>query len=293
MARALTHVESGKGEAILSKLRGLKRNASVIGITGAPGAGKSTLTDGLIRLCRDSGEKVAVLAIDPSSPFSGGAILGDRIRMLGHVRDTGVYVRSAASRGALGGLAQAASGMLAVLEAFGFDRIFVETVGVGQSEVDIAQIADSVMLVLTPAGGDGIQAFKAGIMEIADLLVVNKSDLPEADRFARNLKGTLELGHSAHDPSWQPAVIKTVAHKGEGLSNVLDMLNTHRTHLGTEGLHARRLRRARFEVASSLRTWAETLSWQASEDLLLPVIEGKRSPLEVAQALVQMIDKHR
>ncbi|MFN4073743.1 MAG: methylmalonyl Co-A mutase-associated GTPase MeaB, partial [Thermus sp.] len=194
LARALTLVESGHpvGQELLKRLRGQAR-AKVVGITGSPGAGKSTLTDRLILEARKRGERVGVLAVDPSSPFTGGAILGDRIRMMRHHQDPGVYIRSLASRGALGGLAGATVAALALLEAFGFDRIFVETVGVGQSEVDIARVADTTLLVLTPAAGDAVQAFKAGVMEIADLFAVNKFDLPGGERIIQELKSALEL----------------------------------------------------------------------------------------------------
>lgn len=213
LARALTLVESGHpaGRELLKRVRG-KGRAKVVGVTGSPGAGKSTLTDRLILEARKRGERVAVLAVDPSSPFSGGAILGDRIRMMRHHQDPGVYIRSMASRGALGGLAGATVAALSLLEAFGFDRIFVETVGVGQSEVDIARVADTTLLVLTPAAGDAVQAFKAGVMEIADVFAVNKFDLPGGERIVQELKSALELspprpggGALPSTPRWRPA----------------------------------------------------------------------------------------
>lgn len=213
LARALTLVESGHpaGRELLKRVRG-KGRAKVVGVTGSPGAGKSTLTDRLILGARKRGERVAVLAVDPSSPFSGGAILGDRIRMMRHHQDPGVYIRSMASRGALGGLAGATVAALSLLEAFGFDRIFVETVGVGQSEVDIARVADTTLLVLTPAAGDAVQAFKAGVMEIADVFAVNKFDLPGGERIVQELKSALELspprpggGALPSTPRWRPA----------------------------------------------------------------------------------------
>ena len=186
LARLISLLEAGdsRGAVLLREFRQLERRSRVVGITGAPGAGKSTLTDALISACRARGQQVAVLMVDPSSPFSGGAILGDRIRMGRHHADSGVYLRSMATRGALGGLARAVVGALSALEAFGFDVIFLETVGVGQSEVDIASVADHVVVVLTPAGGDAVQAFKAGIMEIADVFCINKADLPGADRLS-------------------------------------------------------------------------------------------------------------
>jgi len=203
LARAITLVESGHpaGAELLKGLRGSRR-ARVVGLTGSPGSGKSTLADRLIEAIRRTGETVAVLAVDPSSPFTGGAVLGDRIRMMRHYRDEGVYIRSMASRGALGGLAGATVAALSLLEAFGFDWVLVETVGVGQSEVDIARIADTTVLVLTPAAGDAVQAFKAGVMEIADVIVVNKFDLPGGPRLVEELKATLELA-PPHPTGWQ------------------------------------------------------------------------------------------
>jgi LAO/AO transport system kinase len=222
LARAITLVESNdpRADELLAALRGLNRRAVVIGMTGAPGAGKSTLTDQLIAVCRSKLERVAVLAIDPSSPFSGGAILGDRIRMGRHYQDRGVFVRSMATRGALGGLAKATVGILSVLEAFGFDRVILETVGVGQSEIDIARVADHTVLVLTPAGGDSVQAFKAGIMEIADVFAINKADIPGADRLTREIQAALEFNpHDEH--SWWAKIVQTVANTGQGISELL------------------------------------------------------------------------
>ena len=216
LARAITLVESGypEGQALLRQLRG-RGQAKVVGLTGSPGAGKSTLTDRLIEEARRRGERVAVLAVDPSSPFTGGAILGDRIRMMRHHQDQGVYIRSLASRGALGGLAGATVATLALLEAFGFERIFVETVGVGQSEVDIARVADTTVLILTPAAGDAVQAFKAGVMEIADVFVVNKFDLPGGERIVQELKTTLELA-APRPAGWKPPVLTAIAPQSRG-----------------------------------------------------------------------------
>lgn len=293
LARLITLVESGapEGEVLLAAARGGSahpervRRVPVIGVTGSPGSGKSTLVDALIALARGRGERVGVVAVDPSSPFSGGAILGDRIRMLRHHADEGVFVRSLASRGALGGLSKRAMGVVSLMEAFGFDWIFLETVGVGQSEVDIASVADHTVLVLTPAGGDGVQAFKAGIMEIADVLVVNKADLPGADRVMRELRAA--LGLAAHDAdTWLPPVLKTVASSGEGVEAVLGALAKHRAHLGQDGVTARRLERARFEVRAEVQDRAARLAGQAEQDVLRAVAAGRLGAREAAERLL-------
>jgi LAO/AO transport system kinase len=290
LARTLTLLEAGdpRGFETLREVRRAGRRAQVIGVTGAPGAGKSTLTDALILECRGRGETVAVLAVDPSSPFSGGAILGDRIRMTRHHQDRGVFVRSMASRGALGGLARATVAALAALEAFGFDRVFLETVGVGQSEIDIARVADHVLLVLTPAGGDAVQAFKAGIMEIADAFVINKADLPGADRLEREIKAALELG--AHDEhTWWPPVVQTVASASRGASLVLNALETHRAHLGASGLELRRLERARFELLSAVHDRVRALVTDSGRDVLESLASGDATSEDVVRGLLERL----
>lgn len=254
LARALTLAESALPAALpvlraahASSHRASSHRAKILGITGSPGSGKSTLSDQLITHLREQGERVAVLAVDPSSPYSGGAILGDRVRMLRHHADAGVFVRSLASRGALGGLSARTIQVLTLMEGFHFDWVILETVGVGQSEVDIAAICDHTLLVLTPAGGDGIQAFKAGIMEIADILAVNKADLPGADRTVRELRAAQGLApHDEH--TWMAPIVRMQAHKGEGIEELLQAVLDHRTHLGETGLQQRRERRAEFEL---------------------------------------------
>ncbi|MCS6868640.1 MAG: methylmalonyl Co-A mutase-associated GTPase MeaB [Thermus sp.] len=286
LARALTLVESGHplGQALLKRLRGRGR-AKVVGITGSPGAGKSTLTDRLILEARKRGERVGVLAVDPSSPFTGGAILGDRIRMMRHHQDPGVYIRSLASRGALGGLAGATVAALSLLEAFGFDRIFVETVGVGQSEVDIARVADTTLLVLTPAAGDAVQAFKAGVMEIADLFAVNKFDLPGGERIIQELKSALELS-PPRPGGWRPPIYPTVAATGEGVEALFTGLEAHHQHLLAHGLlEDHRLERARFEVESVIQEWGRRRTREGLE-LVARVAQGDLSPEEAAMALL-------
>ncbi|MDX2005194.1 MAG: methylmalonyl Co-A mutase-associated GTPase MeaB [Meiothermus sp.] len=287
LARAITLVESGypDGQELLKAVRG-KGSAKVVGLTGSPGAGKSTLTDRLIEEVRKHGERVAVLAVDPSSPFSGGAILGDRIRMMRHHGDNGVYIRSLASRGALGGLAGAVVATLALLEAFGFEQIFIETVGVGQSEVDIARVADTTVLILTPAAGDAVQAFKAGVMEIADLFVVNKFDLPGGERVVQEIKGTLEMA-AARPGGWRPPVLTAVAPKAEGIPELYGQIRAHYQHLVDKGLlEADRLERARFEVESVIQEWGRRRSQQDSA-LIAQVAQGRLTPEEAALALLR------
>ncbi len=280
-------MESGHplGQELLKRLRG-QGQAKVVGITGSPGAGKSTLTDRLILEARKRGERVGVLAVDPSSPFTGGAILGDRIRMMRHHQDPGVFIRSMASRGALGGLAGATVAALSLLEAFGFDRIFVETVGVGQSEVDIARVADTTLLVLTPAAGDAVQAFKAGVMEIADLFAVNKFDLPGGERIIQELKSALELS-PPRPGGWRPPIFPTVAATGEGVEALFEGLEAHHRHLLAHGLlEAHRLERARFEVESVIQEWGRRRT-QEGQVLIAQVARGELSPEEAALRLLR------
>lgn len=286
LARAITLAESGHplGQELLKRLRG-HGQARVVGLTGSPGAGKSTLTDRLIEKARQRGERVAVLAVDPSSPFTGGAILGDRIRMMRHHQDPGVFIRSLASRGALGGLAGATVAALALLEAFGFERIFVETVGVGQSEVDIVRVADTTVLVLTPAAGDAVQAFKAGVMEIADVFVVNKFDLPGGERIVQELKTTLELA-PARPGGWKPLVLTAVAPKAEGVDELFEAMDKHYRHILEQGLlNSQRLERARFEVESVIQEWGRRRT-REGQGLIEQVAYGGLTPEEAAQQLL-------
>src|SRR4051795_11783845 len=205
-------------------------HAQVVGITGSPGVGKSTATNALVKELRRAGHRVGVLAVDPSSPFSGGALLGDRVRMQDHATDRDVYIRSMASRGHLGGLAWTTPQALRVLDAAGCDVILIETVGVGQSEVDVAGLADTTVVLLAPGMGDGIQAAKAGILEIGDLYVVNKADRDGADQVRRDLRGMLALADRP-EGAWRPPIVKTVAQKGEGLDEVVAAIDDHRSWL--------------------------------------------------------------
>jgi LAO/AO transport system kinase len=220
VARAVTLVENGGPEAreLLRRIYAERREALVLGITGAPGSGKSTLTDQLIERYRRRGVPLGVVAVDPSSPFTGGAILGDRIRMIRHSLDPGVFIRSMATRGHLGGLAKTTGEAITVFGAAGMRLVLVETVGVGQDEVEVVKLADIVLVVLTPGQGDEIQAFKAGIMEIADLFVINKADAPGADALEKQLRAMLELGLREKK---LPPVIRTVATEGRGIDDLL------------------------------------------------------------------------
>ncbi len=221
LARACTAVENRAPSsiALLKELFPHTGRAAIFGITGPPGAGKSTLVDAMARLLRERGKRVAIVAVDPTSPFTGGAILGDRIRMTAHHADPGVFIRSMATRGCLGGLAPATVDIALLLDAAGFDYVLVETVGVGQDEVEIARLAAVTLVVLVPGMGDGVQAIKAGIMEIADVFVVNKSDQPGADRLEREIRANLSL--AMRPDAWMPPVIHTVASEGKGIDEAL------------------------------------------------------------------------
>lgn len=235
IARGLTYVERGSeiGKDLVRELFSAAGRAQVVGITGAPGVGKSTLVNRLALTLRTTGARVGILAVDPSSPFSGGAILGDRIRMQDSVMDEGVFMRSLATRGHLGGLSRATFGAVTLLDAAGFDYILIETVGAGQSEVEIMQLAHSTIVVLAPGLGDDIQAIKAGILEIGQIFVVNKADRDGADHTARQIRGMLTLG--LEHPDWFPPILKTVAETGEGVEALVDSIQSHRQYLDQSG----------------------------------------------------------
>lgn len=252
LARAITLVESDdpRGWELVREVYPHTGRASIVGVTGAPGAGKSTLIGALAKLRREQGRSVAVLSIDPSSPFTHGALLGDRIRLTDHFLDPGVFIRSMANRGALGGLSEAALQAALLMDAAGRQDILLETVGVGQAEVDVIDHADTIVLVLMPGSGDSIQALKAGVMEIPDVIVVNKADHPLTDTMVREIKGVLSLG-AAHSGGWSVPVVKTEAVHGTGVQELLEQLDKHRAFIEAEGtLSERRRRNLRGEVLS-------------------------------------------
>jgi LAO/AO transport system kinase len=251
-ARLLSRLERGSQWAadVSAAIAGRPRKAAVWGLTGPPGVGKSTLTAALVADARAKGSTVAVLAVDPSSPFSGGALLGDRVRMADHVTDRGVFIRSMASRGHLGGLSSATPAAVELMSAIGFDVVLVETVGVGQNEVDVLRLADTVVVVTAPGAGDGIQAAKAGILEIADVLVVNKADREGAAAAVRELKTMIALGRSGRSGvrSWRIPVLSTVATTAQGIGELVAQLRAHADFAAATGLDVER-RRTRSGIA--------------------------------------------
>lgn len=266
LGRAISRVERGgpEVEELLRRLYSRTGRAIRVGVTGPPGAGKSTLVEALARHHREAGESVAVLAVDPTSPFTGGALLGDRVRMQSLDTDPEVFIRSMATRGALGGLAAAAHDALDLLDAAGFDRLLVETVGVGQDEIDVVRAVDTVAVVVVPGMGDDVQAAKAGLLEIADVFVLNKADRPEADETFRDLRAMLSVaadarrGDGGEEPPEAPAIVRTVAARGEGIGELVAALAAHRESLGEAGLAERR--RARMKERVERRVAARALA---------------------------------
>ncbi|MGH3685631.1 MAG: methylmalonyl Co-A mutase-associated GTPase MeaB [Pseudonocardiaceae bacterium] len=252
VARLISLIEDGAPELreVAAALARDTGRAQVVGVTGAPGVGKSTSVSVVVAALRAAGKKVGVLAVDPSSPFSGGALLGDRIRMQDHATDDGVFIRSMATRGHLGGIAWSTPQALRVLDAAGCDVVLVETVGVGQSEVEVVALADTTVVLLAPGMGDGIQAAKAGILEVADVFVVNKADREGADRTVRDLKNMISLGRRDHaGPIWRPPIVRTVATRAEGIDDLVGAIEEHRGWMVGHGeLDARRQHRAEAEV---------------------------------------------
>ena len=295
LARAISLVEAGTeaGQSLLQAVRkeaGKEIGARIIGVTGAPGSGKSTLVDRLIGVARALKRRVAVVAVDPTSPYTGGAILGDRIRMTRWHQDPEVYIRSMATRGHLGGLATATLQVVALLEAYGFDDVFIETVGVGQSEVDIVKVADSTLLVLTPGQGDSVQTVKAGVMEIADVFAVNKADHPGGGRLKRELAALLELG--LKEEGWRPPILETVASKGEGAEKLFEELGAHHDYLQNAGaLEVRRRARVRFEVSALLTESLRRELESREETFIDAVLQGELSSAEAVRKLLAVMDK--
>jgi LAO/AO transport system kinase len=292
LARLISLVENGSPE-LRSVMRAVAPHtgaAQVVGLTGSPGVGKSTVTDRLVRAFRASGQRVAVLAVDPTSPFSGGALLGDRIRMADHATDAGVFIRSMASRGHLGGLSWAAPQALRILDAAGFDAILVETVGVGQAEVEIAGLADTTLVVLAPGLGDAIQTAKAGILEIADIFAVNKSDRPGAHDVVRDLRNMLNM--ASYETGWRPPIVSIAAATGEGMQELVAKIEAHASFLAESGLRQeRRLVRAREEITAiavaEIRQRLGGLPGESRlDDLAAQVAEGKLDPYSAADDLL-------
>ncbi|AZM91221.1 MULTISPECIES: methylmalonyl Co-A mutase-associated GTPase MeaB [Streptomyces] len=297
VARLISLVEGASPQLreVMAALAPLTGGAYVVGLTGSPGVGKSTSTSALVSAYRAAGKRVGVLAVDPSSPFSGGALLGDRVRMSDHASDPGVYIRSMATRGHLGGLAWAAPQAIRVLDAAGCDVILVETVGVGQSEVEIASQADTSVVLLAPGMGDGIQAAKAGILEIGDVYVVNKADRDGADATARELNHMLGLGETRGPGDWRPPIVKTVAAKGQGIDELVEALEKHRAWMDERGVLAeRRAARAAREVETiaitALRGRLADLRGDAHLDALAArVAAGELDPYAAADALLDSL----
>lgn len=287
VARVITHIENGTdaGRSIFPRLFATSGRAWITGITGAPGAGKSTLTSALIPSMAPDDGRLAVIAVDPSSPFSGGAILGDRIRMIEHAGDDRVFIRSLANRGSLGGISEFTPSVVSGLDGLGFAEILVETVGVGQSEVEIATAADTTVVVVSPGWGDAIQASKAGFLEVADVLVVNKADRPEADSAVGDLESMLAIGP---DRPWTPPVVRTVATEGVGIDELRTAIIDHRRHLDQSGDRQRRRRiRAARELAAAVRREVEAAVDLTGDDALVARIAAHTlDPWTAASSLV-------
>jgi LAO/AO transport system kinase len=296
LARAITLIENDDpaGWELVREVYPRTGRARIVGLTGPPGVGKSTLIGALTKVMREADRQVAVLSIDPSSPFTRGALLGDRIRLSDHFLDAGVFIRSMASRGALGGLSEATLQAALLMDASGKDDVFIETVGVGQAEIDIVDHGDTVVLVLMPGSGDSIQALKAGVMEIPDIIVVNKSDHPMTDTMIREIRGVLSLGPSV---SWRVPIIRTEAAKGEGVPELAEKITEHRDHIEQEGtLQERRARNLRNEVlelaAARMRRRLEATVKDDPEiaALLDKVVKRELDPASAATELLERGD---
>jgi LAO/AO transport system kinase len=306
LARAITLVEDNtpEGWELVREVYPHTGHAEVVGFTGPPGAGKSTLIGALTKARRQAGRTVGVLSVDPSSPFTQGALLGDRIRLSEHFLDQGVFIRSMANRGALGGLSEAALQAALLLDAAGRQDVYVETVGVGQAEIDIIDHADTIVLVLMPGSGDSIQALKAGVMEIPDVIVVNKADHPLTDTMVREIRGVLSLANLDRTPeevraSWRVPIVKTEATRGKGVDELVARLDEHRAHIVAAGqLDQRRARNLRSEVlAIATARMRKRLEDELSEDpefkrLLDEVVARRLDPASAAAALLERAPQH-
>src|SRR3954470_3167405 len=298
LARAITLVESDDpaGWDLVREIYPHTGRAAIVGLTGAPGSGKSTLIGALTKLRREADRNIAVLSIDPSSPFTQGALLGDRIRLTEHFLDPGVFIRSMANRGALGGLSEAALQAALLMDAAGKDDVFLETVGVGQAEVDIIDHADTIVLVLMPGSGDSIQALKAGVMEIPDIIVVNKADHPLTDTMVREIRGVLSLAPAVKG-GWRVPIVKTEAVRGTGVPELVEKLDAHRAHIEAEGtLSERRRRNLRSEVlalcAFRLRARLEEALREDERfaTLLDEVVARRLDPASAASEILERFD---
>jgi len=293
VARAISAVESGdaRGTALLKRLFAASGKAEVIGITGSPGAGKSTLVEKLAGVYRSAGARVGIVAIDPTSPFSGGALLGDRIRMQSLAGDKDIYIRSMATRGQLGGLAPTTQDVIAILDAAGCDVVLVETVGVGQDEVEVARLADATALLLVPGMGDEVQTFKAGVMEIADLYVLNKSDLPGAERLEQELSAMLTM--ASGEDGWRPPIVKAISTTGAGVADVRQALEHFRLYQEqSAGKEERRRRYWRSRLLELLRrnlfekVVTERLPDGSLERLIDDVVAHRADPYSLVEGIV-------
>jgi len=293
LARAITLVENDdpEGWELVREVYPHTGRAAVIGFTGPPGVGKSTLLSALTKLERERERSVAVLSIDPSSPFTKGALLGDRIRLTEHFLDSGVFIRSMANRGALGGLSEAALQAALLMDASGRDMVLLETVGVGQAEVDIIDHADTVVLVLQPGSGDSIQALKAGVMEIPDVIVVNKAEHPLADTMVREIKGVIALGPHV---DWQVPIVRTEAVRGEGVAELADKLAQHREHIEAQGTLSQRRRRNLMNEVLAIATFRMRRELEESihedpevKELLDRVVSRELDPASAATTILE------